>query len=346
MRIPGVKSLRRWSRLSSGWVKSRFVNTALILAYHRVAEVESDPYSLCVTPQRFAEQLDVLRQYSHPMRLQQLTGALATGNVPERSVALTFDDGYNDNLYNGKPLLERYQLPATVFVTTGFLGREFWWDELDRVLPLNGPLHKPLCFRVNGRNYQWDLNRYADRVRNGIASSSRQSLLGSLHKLLRTLPEEERQNVMKQIRSWSVSAPKTLPRHVAVTPAEIIRLAEGTLVEVGAHTVTHPFLATLPADVQRTEIQTSKAQLEKILSQPVLSFSYPNGSTSAASATIVRQAGFSCACASTSDVAWRGSDRFRLPRLWVPNWDGVTFSRWLFKWWRRRSEINGIGAAR
>ena len=68
--------------------------------------------------------------------------AVSGGDVPSAGVVVTFDDGYADNFHNAKPLLERYEIPATVFVTTGYLQdqREFWWDELERILLQPGTL--------------------------------------------------------------------------------------------------------------------------------------------------------------------------------------------------------------
>src|SRR5262245_22040769 len=105
---------------------------ALILMYHRVAEPPMDPWYLSVSPRHFAEQLDVLRQHARLLRVDQLSRALRDGDVPDRSVVVTFDDGYADNLRTAKSLLELYNVPATVFLTTGYIGqdREFWWDEL------------------------------------------------------------------------------------------------------------------------------------------------------------------------------------------------------------------------
>src|SRR6185369_2424037 len=89
---------------------------ALILMYHRVAHVSADPFSLSVAPLHFAEQLDVLRKRAYAMRLQELTAALCDGNIAPRSVVLTFDDGYVDNLETARPLLEHHDIPATVFI--------------------------------------------------------------------------------------------------------------------------------------------------------------------------------------------------------------------------------------
>ena len=68
MRIRGIGRLRRAARQ----LRHRFARGGLILLYHCVAEVRSDPWSLCVTPRHFAEHLEILRKHSRPMRLQQL----------------------------------------------------------------------------------------------------------------------------------------------------------------------------------------------------------------------------------------------------------------------------------
>ena len=85
--------------------------------YHRVAVVPSDPQLLCVTPKHFAEHLDVLQKCMNPMPLRQLVPAVRNRKIPHRRVIVTFDDGYADNMYIAKPLLERCRIPATVFAS-------------------------------------------------------------------------------------------------------------------------------------------------------------------------------------------------------------------------------------
>src|SRR5215212_5224770 len=135
----------------------------LILLYHRVAKLHSDLWSLAVTPEHFAEHLEVLRQYAHPIRLQHLPQALSDGNIPNRSVVVTFDDGYADNLHSAKPLLKRYDIPATFFLTTGYVGkeREFWWHELERLLLQPGTLPGRLRLKIDGNIYRWELGEAA-----------------------------------------------------------------------------------------------------------------------------------------------------------------------------------------
>ncbi len=328
MRIPGLKSLK----LSARWLRSRFIHGALILDYHRVAEPAWDTYSLDVRPRHFAEQLEVLRKFAHPISLQELIRMLWDGNLPRRAVVLTLDDGYADNLYHAKPLLERYEIPATVFVATGYLGREFWWDELERIVLPPVRLPERLCLTVNGRTYRWGLSDAARRTPGEVVSRSRKRFLLSLYQLFLPFCEGEQKKALEQLWAWVGAETKCRPPHRALSSDEVVRLAEGGLVQVGAHTVTHPFLATLPAATQLVEIQQSKARLEEVLRQPVTSFSYPNGSLSDDTVAVVRQAGFACACGGFADITWHGSDPFQLPRLSVKNWDGATFSRWLKRW--------------
>jgi peptidoglycan/xylan/chitin deacetylase (PgdA/CDA1 family) len=109
-------------------------------------------------------------------------------------------------------------------------------------------------------------------------------------------------------------------------------LGQSDLIEVGAHTMTHPDLAALSPGEQRNEVQGSRERLEAILNRPVTSFAFPHGSTTPEAVSILREGGFVCACTSHADAVWRGSDRFQLPRLGVRDWDRETFARWL-RWW-------------
>jgi peptidoglycan/xylan/chitin deacetylase (PgdA/CDA1 family) len=322
--------------------------SALILAYHQVAELRSDPWALSVTPRRFAEHLEVLREHTHPIRLQQLSQALLQGNLPDRSVTVTFDDGYADNLHNAKPMLERYGIPATVFVVTGYTGREreFWWDELDRLLLQPGTLPAALSLSLDGGAYRWELGgathygEEASRRYQGWraweeAPSLRHALYSSLWELLQPLTEGEQQLLLGQLLAWTGAEPAGRSTHRCLSLDEVAALTQGKLVEVGAHTVTHPALSTLPAASQWDEILKSKAWLEEVLGSPVDTFAYPYGKQpdyTAETVSIVREAGFSCACSNFAGVVERSSDPFQLPRIHVQDWDGDEFARRLFRW--------------
>jgi peptidoglycan/xylan/chitin deacetylase (PgdA/CDA1 family) len=343
MLIPGISRLRRTAR--------RFRNTiapgGLILLYHRVTEVDCDPWSLCVTPQHFAEHLEILLKNGYPMRLQQLNQALQARKRLPRAIAVTFDDGYADNLHNAKPLLERYDLPATVFVVSGYVGhqREFWWDELERLLLQPGTLPESLCLHINDSPFRWrsgeSAHFSADNDQhhrswyiNQDAPSPRHSLYDRLWKLLSPLLEDERRSILDQLLVWSGAEPVSRSTHRHLSPEELLTLNQGELIEVGSHTVTHPFLSTLPTALQRDEIQHSKACLEQIIGHPVKSFAYPHGDYTLTTVGMVREAGFACACSVLAGSVRGRTDRFQLPRVVVQDWDGEEFARRLSRWFR------------
>ena len=345
MKVRGLERLRRTVRS----LRNRLIPPGLILLYHRVAEVQSNPWLLSVTPRHFAEHLEVLRKVGRPMRLQHLVNDLRQGKSLYRSLVVTFDDGYADNLYNAKPLLERYEIPATIFLTTGCMGqdREFWWDELDRLLLQPGRLPTTLHLNIGGTNHHWDLDEAADydedaarqhrnwRPWNKHDPSARQSLYRALHHLLRPMPADEQRKALENLVIWSSATPGGRPSYRTLTIQEILMLAQSDLVDIGSHTVTHPVLSARPMAAQREEIEDSKVRLEEIVGGPVRSFAYPYGGRSdytAETRALVQQAGFECACTVSANVVGRAADPFRLPRLHVQDWDGEKFSQLLSRW--------------
>jgi len=104
------------------------------LMYHRVHDALVDPWGLCVSPEHFAEQVAALRDHTTVVPLEAFSGSFT--ELPERTVVVTFDDGYVDNVSNAFPVLEATQTPATLFVATALMDQpgEFWWDRLESAL--------------------------------------------------------------------------------------------------------------------------------------------------------------------------------------------------------------------
>jgi peptidoglycan/xylan/chitin deacetylase (PgdA/CDA1 family) len=350
MRIPGRGTVQHLA----GTFRHRFSSGVLILLYHRIRPAPCfDPYVLGVTPEHFAEHLEVLQRLGLPMHLRQVLRGLRDGNLPRRAIVVTFDDGYADNLHHAKPLLERYGIPATVFVTTGYTGQaaEFWWDDLERLVLQPGELPEILELEINGSSYRWELGKAAsyreiDYKLNqdwdygkDTEPSPRHRLFRSLYRTLNTLPDTYRRKVLAAIREWAKIDPVARPTHRALTTDEVVTLARGGLIEVGAHTVTHPVLGSLPAAVQQDEIEGSKARLEEILGTTVASFAYPYGSRARSDYTeetvaIVRGAGFACACSNLAKAVRQDADPFQLSRAGVRDWDGDHLAGRLRAWFR------------
>ena len=125
---------------------------AAVLCYHRIANVSRDRYALAVSPEAFRSQLAQLREEWQVVPLQVLTAASASGEPLERSIALTFDDGYLDNLEVAAPIVAEFGMPATFFLTSEphELRRRFWWDVLEEALFCSDPRPEVIELRLGG----------------------------------------------------------------------------------------------------------------------------------------------------------------------------------------------------
>src|ERR1035441_8325455 len=125
MRLPGSGRLMSYGR----WCFNALSRPAVVLLYHRISDHSSDPQMLSVSRANFEQHLRLIRGEFAPVSLADLIECSQRGSIPRRAVVLTFDDGYFDNLEFALPLLEKYDIPATFYVTSGQVGsREaFWW---------------------------------------------------------------------------------------------------------------------------------------------------------------------------------------------------------------------------
>lgn len=320
----------------------------VVLLYHRIGETAADPWGLAVSRQHFREHLEVLREYAHSVRLADLDDPRAVRSGP--AVAITFDDGYADNLTEAFPLLQQFDWPATVFVTAGQIDsrHEFWWDELERLLLSPRRLPASLSVEIGAEAIRWEPGDAHEYTPQDVAHYSawrtwqdpptaRHGLYLALYDRLRPLSGEFRREVMDALWRWAGAEPGNESRatHRAMSAKEVCELAESGLVDIGAHTLSHPCLATQPREAQREEVRGGKARLEEILGRPVTSFAYPFGRPvdyGAEAVTIVREAGYARACAALPGRVLPKTDRFQIPRCGVPDCAGREFARQLAGW--------------
>jgi peptidoglycan/xylan/chitin deacetylase (PgdA/CDA1 family) len=126
------KIQRITQRLCRTWFRDDSIPTAIILTYHRVAEPVDDPHLLAVSPVNFEQQVEFLKKNYNVISLEQLIHDVAQQKLQQNSVVITFDDGYADNLYTALPILEKYNAPMTLFVTSGHIDTpRFYWDNVE-----------------------------------------------------------------------------------------------------------------------------------------------------------------------------------------------------------------------
>ena len=327
MRLPGVKTLRTVSR----WMQARLLGGALILGYHRISAPPEAFPEMFVSPERFGEHLQVLCKYTHPVSLARLVQHLRDGSLPAKSVAITFDDGYVDNLHSAKPLLQKYEVPATVFVCTGYAGKEFWWDEVERLVDCSRNHLLSLHLQFAGKQFPTKLTKPWSKA---DESKVRDEFRRRLYHFLLALDSDDRNHALDTIRSWSDAPSDAASPSRAMSFEEMMQLADGELIELGAHTRNHPMLPRLSPGSQRAEIESNKRDLERLLGKTVSGFAYPNGGVTESTKRIVRQLGFAYACTSLHDVVRPGSDLYQLTRFWQQDVDGNAFLRGLHSWLR------------
>jgi peptidoglycan/xylan/chitin deacetylase (PgdA/CDA1 family) len=298
--------------------------------YHRIADEPIDNWDLAVSPVHFEEHLQILRRTRYPFPLTDFVHKLVAGTLQPNAVALTFDDGYVDNLVAGKPRLTAADIPATVFLATGFLDRpdEFWWVELARLILYEGdPQRFELMVRGEAMLFDFGTEPLArdDSTMQATQSTRRQAALTQIWQTLRLLEDKEREFIMIELRSIFSVQDRPAGGGRAMTREEVQRLVRDGLVTIGAHTVTHPVLSELAAAACNREISESKITCESLTEAPVAGFSYPYGDFSASARGAVIAAGFTFACCSRYRPIVRTCDVFALPRINVHNWDGHGF---------------------
>jgi peptidoglycan/xylan/chitin deacetylase (PgdA/CDA1 family) len=304
----------------------------LILMYHRIADEPIDPWGLAVSPARFEEQLQVVCRIRHPLALTEFVRHLLAGTLPANAVALTFDDGYVDNLVSGKPRLAAADVPAIVFLATGYIDgpERFWWDELARIVLLES---NPQSFdlTVGNESMRFDFGTEPTEREDGAPSApsleKRHAALWTIWQTLRRLEDDERRSIILKLQLMFVGRDYRTGLSRAMSREEVRALVADGLVTIGAHTVTHPVLAGLGAAACHREVTESKLVCEALTGAPVMAFAYPYGDFDNAAREAVKNAGFTFACSTQRSPAIATSDVLALPRIHVPNLDGDEFER-------------------
>lgn len=275
-----------------------------IFTYHRVND-HDDPFFEATPSKQFREQMAHLARYYTVLPLSAAIAQMQVGTLSGKTIAITFDDGYLDNYEVAFPILREFNLPATIFLTTGLIstGEMAWFDRTAQALRSADPVELSLPLR--SRQGESDF-RMADL----------QQRLDTLHRLLaimKVLPEVRRLAILESLERL----PGVSPRQADMMQWEQIREMADAGIEFGAHTVSHPILSRLTIERQREEIVCSKRAIENSLSRPVSGFAYPNGRPedyNDDSLALLKEAGYQWAVTTSRGANHRDNDPFLLKR--------------------------------
>jgi len=329
--------LRLWNRL-----KNAVVPKSLVLMYHKIAEQDLDIWDLAVSPDRFEQQLQVLKKRTEIVSLQQL---ISTSSLFKNRVAITFDDGYIDNFKIAKPILEKYNIPATFFVTSRPDQNEceFWWDILEKCILIREKLPPVFSMYIEGNEFVFSLGEETC-LTTEISQLQQQwkayvehpptlraTLYYELWLLLRGLPFKEQKHYLKKIQEWAQVPDEIRADYRTMSINDLEMLSNSRLFTIGSHTVNHPALAQHDAVFQKREIMENRDYLEKALGSQVNFLAYPYGNYNEETLMIARDLGFDAAF-TTEERVFEATAIYKLGRFQVKNFTCVEFRNQLKTW--------------
>jgi peptidoglycan/xylan/chitin deacetylase (PgdA/CDA1 family) len=285
-----------------------------VLIFHRVLPAPDPLFPQEMHATRFSEICGWLRNMFNVLPLDEAAQRLQAGTLPSRAAAVTFDDGYADNCQVAMPILKRHQLTAAFFVSTGFIDGGCMWNDVVIEAVRQTRRSSLQLEDVLGQRFAHVQVESSEDKRDAISA-----MIGHL----KYLPVAARLECVGQLAS---KAEVTPPTDLMMTSDELRTLHRAGM-QIGAHTVSHPILATLDRTSATREISEGKMVLEKILGDRVRLFAYPNGKPSVdytpESVAIVRELGFDAACSTHWAAATADTDVFQIPRF-TP-WDHTEF---------------------
>ena len=266
-------------------------NLLTVLNFHRIDDPFRDGFNtfrpnVSATSSAFAAQMDyVSRKYNVISGAELAAFIKGQCQLPAHAAIITFDDGYYDNYSNAYPILKARNLPAIIFLATGFIGthKPFFWDLI------------AYCFFCTQKEQAY---LPILGTQSWVDGSTRDKVMQHLIETLKKTSEVEKQKVINQLpKILGVDIPDDAFKNIMMSWSDARELSKNG-VELGAHTVSHPILTRISLDEVSGELLQSKQHVEAEIGKPVLSFAYPNGQSSDFNNEIidrVHQAGFEIA---------------------------------------------------
>ncbi len=262
-----------------------------------------------VPEKAFRQQLSLLGQTHHFLGLSEVISLIQKGQpLPRLGACITFDDGYANNAEVAAPILTSMGIPATFFVTTGFIDGKttLWVDRFE--LAFNQLPGNDLAFKIG-----------EEEVLISLRPEDRKTSDSRLRERLKKCTPEIRESVLRDMEQWAHSSNVIAPLHRPMSWEQIRGLAKASF-EIGAHTVTHPILSHCTDEQANLEVLESKQRIETELGQTCVHFAHPNGQPgdwTDRTMELIRKAGFRSCLTTIGRRTGQTEDPFFLPRLTV-----------------------------
>jgi peptidoglycan/xylan/chitin deacetylase (PgdA/CDA1 family) len=301
---------------TGGWRPFRWFNRSrpIILMYHGLTNNPAVDDWTQVPVAEFEKQMDFLVRHYRVTPLAELVQGLEAAEFPPYTAAVTFDDGYRSNHSLAYPILKRRRIPATFFVTSGFINNQgmaasYLWPDFVTALALSHP-GPTLDLRPLDLG-QWQLS----------SRRTRYDARAVICERLKSLPDPDRQSMIHGLAGEFGGSidPDRFGDYCPMSPSELRELAADDLITIGAHSRTHPILSRLGRERLIDEVVGSKEDLEAMIGKTVTCFAYPNGrrqDINRDTVTLVAER-FDCAVTTEAGVNPAGQNKYLLRRIGV-----------------------------
>ncbi len=285
-----------------------------ILAYHRVTPFPPADYpyqeeTVAATPEGFREQLQFLKRHCYVTTFKELHKLIEAGEeIPKNTVIITFDDGYEDNYSIAAPLLADAGLPAVIYVVTDCIdnAKPFWFETLSYDL-------------LTANDGTIELPGEAEALE--LSDGNRRQMRRRVGDLVRTLDDAGRHAVLSAIHEYAITNGSPEPEDRLVMTWDEVRELSNAGIEIGSHTVTHPFLSRLTEGQIIHELGHSKMRIEQELATECMSLAYPTGGREFYDDRVLKHAedqGYRYGVSyEHGAIAFDAAQRFELPRIHV-----------------------------
>ena len=283
-----------------------------ILAYHRVWDEPPETFAfdeelISANSEDFHRQMSWIKKHFEILSFADLHACAQQNRPwPRRALLVTFDDGYADNYTHAFPILKELNLPATIFLSTGYIDkpRLFWWDLIAYCVK-----------KTKLSKIKWpDISSHALSFEN---EKTRRVSIDKILLWIKSVADNEKNDFLEKLpHSLEVPLPADISGAMQLNWAQVREMA-AQRIEFGGHSVTHPILSNIGAPQLEHEIAGCKRAIETQLEGEVLVFSYPNGQSSPAVHDAVQRAGYAYSTAYYAGVAHPSLGRYGLPRIAV-----------------------------
>jgi peptidoglycan/xylan/chitin deacetylase (PgdA/CDA1 family) len=276
-----------------------------VLGFHRVLASKdlarsNSLDSIVMRQETFAKVLEFLSKRYCALSLEMFLndGSLAANHSKPRCL-ITFDDGWKDTYTTAYPLLKRFKMPVTIFLTAGFIdGQKTFWTEQLAHAWRDASVRQQACSQLERSS----LDCGAD------------TRLEEIVEYLKHMPSTQRERILTHLLPTEGTGDLADEADQMMTWHQVREMSQDGI-NFGAHTVTHPLLTFEEDATVEGELRQSKQTIEEKLGKRVRAFAYPNGNWDKRIRRWVEQVGFECAFDTRSGQYRRGQDRYTIRRI-------------------------------